>query len=70
MFQRGDVVVLKSSGPRMTINEVEGRNVHCVWFIGAEQKYAHFDCDSVQKAEDRRAQAQVRPVLAAFQRRA
>jgi uncharacterized protein YodC (DUF2158 family) len=68
MFLRGDVVVLKSGGPRMTINEAADRTMHCVWFVGAEQKYAAFDRDAVQKAEDRRAQA--RPQLTAFQRKA
>ena len=31
-FKAGDVVQLKSSGPFMTVSEVEGSQVHCVWF--------------------------------------
>jgi uncharacterized protein YodC (DUF2158 family) len=31
-FKVGDVVLLKSGGPDMTIETVTGQTVHCVWF--------------------------------------
>jgi uncharacterized protein YodC (DUF2158 family) len=30
----GDVVALKSGGPRMTIATIEGDKVNCEWFEG------------------------------------
>lgn len=34
-FKPGDVVVLKSGGPRMTVSSLDGNRVWCVWFDGA-----------------------------------
>ena len=31
-FKPGDVVILKSGGPRMTIATIEGRSALCEWF--------------------------------------
>ncbi len=28
----GDVVQLKSGGPRMTVEEIDGKLIDCVWF--------------------------------------
>lgn len=46
LFKDGDVVVLKSGGPPMTVSSVkeEGRNTiyFCVWFKGASKEYAQF----------------------------
>lgn len=33
-FSVGDVVQLKSGGESMTIEEVDGDNISCVWFDG------------------------------------
>ena len=43
-FKKGDVVRLKSGGPRMTISSVEddGR-FFCLWFDGNDQKQKIFD---------------------------
>ncbi len=31
-FNEGDIVVLKSGGPQMTVNEIDGDICHCQWF--------------------------------------
>lgn len=53
-FKHGDVVVLKSGGPPMTINKVPGdeassisgeprTNYHCEWFKGASVQRGVFE---------------------------
>jgi uncharacterized protein YodC (DUF2158 family) len=44
-FKVGDVVQLKSGGPRMTITEVSTGgpiSYACTWFEGADQRFGHF----------------------------
>jgi uncharacterized protein YodC (DUF2158 family) len=45
----GDIVQLKSGGPKMTVTDIyqDGR-VGCVWFVGADQKEGTFPPDAVQ----------------------
>ena len=31
-YEVGDVVGLKSGGPPMTIDKIDGKNIHCVYF--------------------------------------
>jgi uncharacterized protein YodC (DUF2158 family) len=49
-FQIGDVVMLKSGGPTMTVGEVgDDGQVICVWFVTAELKKAVFTAGSLMK---------------------
>jgi len=41
-FKIGETVQLKSGGPRMTVESVEGTNVTCVWFHEQTAKYGTF----------------------------
>ena len=41
-FNVGDVVQLKSGGPSMTVAEVDGTDIWCVWFDKTDQKGANF----------------------------
>jgi uncharacterized protein YodC (DUF2158 family) len=43
-FAVGDVVRLKSGGPKMTVNLVEDDVVSCVWFVDTEE-LLHGDFD-------------------------
>lgn len=38
----GDIVILKSGGPRMTVHVIYEGEVDCDWFDGVEHMYATF----------------------------
>ena len=40
-FKVGDVVQLKSGGPWMTVEDVKGENIHCVWFGWDKEEGSH-----------------------------
>lgn len=42
MFQIGDVVQLKSGGPKMTVESMDTDGVKCVWFDKNDSKAAVF----------------------------
>jgi uncharacterized protein YodC (DUF2158 family) len=41
-FKPGDVVMLKSGGPHMTITEIEGDKAWCEWFEGYKSLQGSF----------------------------
>lgn len=45
MFNKGDVVVLKSGGPRMTVMDVTDGKAACVWFDKTTEKRGVFEVD-------------------------
>lgn len=47
-FKVGDVVQLKSGGPRMTVSEVDSDGVTCSWFAGTDNKIGHFPADALE----------------------
>ena len=48
-FQQGDVVELKSGGPKMTIHGVKGSKATCVWFVGKDKKQDVFEVGTLKK---------------------
>jgi uncharacterized protein YodC (DUF2158 family) len=50
MYEVGDVVRLKSGGPKMTVTEVNRPNVVCSWFDGNELSYGTFDAMAVERS--------------------
>lgn len=52
-FNVGDVVRLKSGGPKMTVDDVfqEG-NMRCQWFAGSKLEYGVFPAASLEPAGD------------------
>ncbi len=52
-FKVGDVVILKSGGPKMTVEDVEGRDtIVCQWFGDSKKlEYGSFPADSLERAE-------------------
>lgn len=50
MFVEGDVVVLKSGGPNMTVIEVtDDQHVITTWFEGDNARQGGFPCAAVKK---------------------
>ncbi len=52
MFAVGDVVQLKSGGPRMTVLEVEDGHVITTWFEESNARQGGFPFATVRKVDD------------------
>ncbi|WP_080955947.1 YodC family protein [Vibrio diabolicus] len=53
MFSIGDVVVLKSGSPLMTVGYIHGDdNISCQWFLDGEVKSHRFHPQALIKYED------------------
>jgi len=54
-LKEGDVVELKSGGPKMTVKSpkagMSGNEVICQWFDGKELKNGSFRADSLKKVD-------------------
>ena len=48
----GNVVLLKTGGPQMTINSVLDDQAICLWFEGKELRSGNFDYYALDKIED------------------
>lgn len=55
MFNKGDIVRLKSGGPDMTVDGTNQENeiVNCKWFDGSELKQSSFNRSSLEKKEEK-----------------
>jgi uncharacterized protein YodC (DUF2158 family) len=51
-FKVGDLVRLKSGGPKMTVNDVRGgpEGILCFWFAGEKLENARFEPDALELA--------------------
>lgn len=52
----GDVVMLKSGGPRMTVSELGFNVVECTWFNKSTPCHRYFEIDVLRKVEVQEAQ--------------
>jgi uncharacterized protein YodC (DUF2158 family) len=52
-FKPGDIAVLKSGGPQMTVQDAKGDEVTCVWFCGGKLETGAFR-DVCLRGEDQR----------------
>jgi uncharacterized protein YodC (DUF2158 family) len=51
-FKTGDVVMLKSGGPKMTITKINSSSeVWCAWFEGSKKSSSYFESNSLKHAE-------------------
>lgn len=63
IFRPGDLVVLKSGGPIMTVDTVNTdiydddkvTGVLCAWFVGNKLERARFDCNAIAPAPPQKA---------------
>lgn len=46
-FNAGDIVQLKSGGPKMTVTEIKAGGVWCVWFAGSKREREYFTTESL-----------------------
>lgn len=51
MFAIGDTVKLKSGGPMMTVAEIEGEEVVCLWFEKSQQFKQRFPAATLRVSE-------------------
>ncbi len=53
-FKKGDVVQLKSGGPKMTIEDQgsSGFGWICKWFVNEEVKTEYFDEEALRKVDE------------------
>lgn len=47
----GDLVILKSGGPLMTIERIRGGEAQCIWFIGNQKEKENFRLVTLKKYE-------------------
>lgn len=66
VFKPGDLVVLKSGGPIMTVDTVNTdifdddkvTGVLCAWFVGDKLERARFDCNAIVPASSQEASSE------------
>lgn len=51
-FQIGDLVVLKSGGPVMSVNSVGADTATCKWFAGKKHETGVFNVATLRRATD------------------
>jgi uncharacterized protein YodC (DUF2158 family) len=51
-FNVGDVVRLKSGGPKMTVTKVDSKWITCNWFEGNKVHVDMFPSGALEKAQD------------------
>jgi uncharacterized protein YodC (DUF2158 family) len=63
-FKAGEIVQLKSGGPRMTLTSVDDRGyVRTAWFAGAAKEHGYFHLDALTRCPNRAAKETDAPVM-------
>jgi uncharacterized protein YodC (DUF2158 family) len=54
-FKIGDIVELKSGGPKMTVTgaTTSDKEIGCKWFAGGKLNYEFFPPDSLEKVKEK-----------------
>ena len=56
-YKIGDIVQLKSGGPKMTITAIIDDHVRAAWFAGSKYEVAHVPMDALVRLTEEGAQA-------------
>lgn len=51
VLKPGDVVRLKSGGPKMTVDQLDGARIWCDWFEGSKKFSDSFPSTSLEEAK-------------------
>jgi Uncharacterized small protein len=51
-LEKGDLVKLKSGGPRMTVDNIAQSGVYCTWFDATGRQEACFSSEALKKVEE------------------
>lgn len=52
-FNVGDIVKVKSGGPKMTVDQITHKGeVSCTWFSGSKMQTGYFHPETLQKVEE------------------
>jgi uncharacterized protein YodC (DUF2158 family) len=57
-FKEGDIVMLKSGGPKMTVSSTGEHGIWCHWFSGTKAQKERFAAESLQRVTDDQAGGQ------------
>lgn len=47
-FNKGDIVQLKSGGPKMTVSDIDPHGISVKWFAGSKMEHARVDAEALQ----------------------
>lgn len=50
-IKKGNVVELKSGGPKMTVNSIEAGIANCIWFGGHDRLNGDFNIDALKNVK-------------------
>lgn len=51
-FKVGDIVQLKSGGPKMTVTEIHDTGVRTAWFAGSKNEQGYFPFDAIMLPQE------------------
>jgi uncharacterized protein YodC (DUF2158 family) len=58
-FKNGDIVQLKSGGPKMISKVLREREANCLWFEATKHKTGLFELSTLKPAEPRQTQGKI-----------
>ena len=53
LFAKGDLVVLKSGGPKMTVVTIRAPTLHCAWFFNGLLSTGEFSHEALRRPKEK-----------------